>query len=362
MDLGLFLEILSMESTSGKERELAEFLARRLAVPGCAVFKREVGDGTLNLLFDWSGTGKPSFVFCTHLDTVAPYIEPKFVRIHAGDLLPDGKTAAMADILICGRGSNDAKGQIFTMYSACLGLQKQGFKDFGLLLLSGEETGSHGAKAWTRDCEGGDFVLVGEPTCNKLVTASKGTKSFEVTIHGKACHSGYPENGESAIMKFAEFMDAMKKTGFAEDPVLGKTTWNIGKLESDNAQNILSPELRFRIYFRTTFLSDSVVREKLLTALPPGSDVKEHGGDAPLEYFCSVEGIESAPVSFGSDAPRLDNFKKKAICGPGSIITAHTADEYVLLSDLETALKNDIRIYHGHCGTEVTEVNKVNKG
>ena len=58
--------MLSIDSTSSQERELAEFLAKELVTPQSSVEIMEVGDGTLNLLFSW---GDPQIVFCTHLDT-----------------------------------------------------------------------------------------------------------------------------------------------------------------------------------------------------------------------------------------------------------------------------------------------------
>jgi len=324
---------------------LAEFLKGRLPLGDCAVRADEVGDGTLNLLFDWSGTGCPSFVFCTHLDTVPPYIPPEVVSVRKGDILPDGKAAEEDDTMVKGRGSCDAKGQIAAMYSACLRLYEEGFRDFGLLLLAGEETGSFGAKAYSKDRPGGRFVLVGEPTDNCLVTASKGTKSFEVTIPGKACHSGYPDQGRSAVDRFVRFYNALKMTRFPDDPVLGSTTWNIGKLMSDNPQNILSPEIRFRLYFRTTFVTDGFVEDILSGIFPHDASVTAFGGDTPLHYFHDVEGIETKAVSFGSDAPRINGFPMKAICGPGSILTAHTDKEYVLLYQLEKAEDQYLRIF-----------------
>ncbi len=324
---------------------MAEFLKGRLPLGDCAVRADEVGDGTLNLLFDWSGTGCPSFVFCTHLDTVPPYIPPEVVSVRKGDILPDGKAAEEDDTMVKGRGSCDAKGQIAAMYSACLRLYEEGFRDFGLLLLAGEETGSFGAKAYSKDRPGGRFVLVGEPTDNCLVTASKGTKSFEVTIPGKACHSGYPDQGRSAVDRFVRFYNALKMTRFPDDPVLGSTTWNIGKLMSDNPQNILSPEIRFRLYFRTTFVTDGFVEDILSGIFPHDASVTAFGGDTPLHYFHDVEGIETKAVSFGSDAPCINGFPMKAICGPGSILTAHTDKEYVLLYQLEKAEDQYLRIF-----------------
>ncbi len=345
MNLSMFREILSMPSTSGEERPLAEFLRERLPFGDCEALSDEVGDGTLNLLFDWSGTGCPSFVFCTHIDTVPPYIPPEFAEVREGDILPDGEKAVCDDTIVRGRGSCDAKGQIAAMHSACERLYEKGHRDFGMLLLSGEETGSFGAKAYSQTRPGGKFVLVGEPTDNCLVTASKGTRAFGISIPGKACHSGYPHQGISAVDRFVEFCNALKAAGFPEDPILGETTWNIGRLESGNPQNILSPEVRFRLYFRTTFATDGLIDGALSGISPRDISVTAYGGDSPLEYFHSVRGIEAKAVSFGSDAPRLTGFPMKAICGPGSILTAHTDNEYVLLSQLEKAVDQYVRIF-----------------
>lgn len=353
-----------MESTSGTEREFAEFLWENVR----ANFREryEVGDGTLNLLFKW-GEGEPQICLCSHMDTVPPYISPTFRDIKAGDRLPDGKIAEHDDILITGRGSCDAKGQIFAMLEACLSiesdrtssseldLQEIGSQKispelqtsdttetsnpaFALLLLSGEETGSYGAKAYTRDCPGGKWLVVGEPTDNKMVTASKGTKSFGLTIKGKPCHSGYPELGASAVDEFVGFVNALRHVDFPVDPTLGPTTWNIGKLISDNPQNILSPELKFRIYFRTTFLTDDMVTEWMReTAKKHGYILEEYGGDTPMRYD-TLDNFETMPVAFGSDTPRMTKFIHRSLCGPGSIFVAHTPDEYILKSDLDKAI------------------------
>ena len=59
MDLELFIEMLGICSTSGEERRMADFLKENLHAPG--IIEQEVGDGTVNLMFDWSGTGNPSW-------------------------------------------------------------------------------------------------------------------------------------------------------------------------------------------------------------------------------------------------------------------------------------------------------------
>lgn len=341
MELELFGEMLEMESTSGTERAFAEFLENKFpeTEPSCRCVRYEVGDGTLNLLFRWDGASDgmlPKVLLGSHLDSVPPYIPPKFSGIAAGSVLPDGKHAESDDILITGRGSCDAKGQIFSMWSACRRLAAEGFRDFGLLLLSGEETGSFGAKAFDRDCPGSEWIIVGEPTDNEMVSASKGTKAFNVAVHGKACHSGYPELGFSAVDGFIGLVEKLKNIAFPADPELGATTWNIGALHSPSPQNILSPLLTCRIYFRTTFASDVMVQETMAALASENIEIEPLGGDTPMRYS-TFEGYAAKPVAFGSDTPRLSRFGHRSLCGPGSIFVAHTPDEYVLAGDLEKA-------------------------
>lgn len=351
MDISLLYDMLNIDSTSGREAALADFLAERLLSSACRVEKFEVGDGTANLLFSW---GKPEVIFCTHLDTVPPYISP----------VSDGET-------VYGRGTCDAKGQIFAMYQACKVLESKGYEGFGLLLLAGEETGSFGAKAFREQHPGAEWVVVGEPTDNQMASASKGTKSFEVTFEGKAFHSGYPQYGLSAVEMFNDFINALRSIVFPEDELLGDTTWNVGKLVSDNPQNILSDRLTCRLYFRTTFESDEMVCNIMKNIagenarlrfgrrrVQDGSDivgkdvaqwqksmsVKAFGGDSPTRYEV-LQGFPFKPVAFGSDAPQLTNFRRKILCGPGSILVAHRPEEHILLSDLRAAIENYVNIF-----------------
>ena len=345
------MEMLEWDSTSGQERAFSEWLASRLS--GLAQLERfEVGDGTENLLLSW---GKPEVVFCTHMDTVPPYIAPRRDSAIAppghtsagrkkavGNIGPIGSTMPSPDVIF-GRGACDAKGQIFAMLSACQSLAAEGHDGFGLLLLSGEETGSWGAKAFAKTDFRAPFLIVGEPTENLLVSAAKGTKSYDLKFSGEAFHSGYPEYGVSAVTLFNEFCSALGAVDFGKDPLLGATTWNIGLLRSDNPQNILSEELTCRLYFRTTLVSDEAV-VKYMEGLHGRISVTPRGGDAPQRYVVP-EGFNSAPVAFGSDAPHLSNFGHKLICGPGSIRHAHRSDEQISLPELEEAVKLYVRLF-----------------
>lgn len=359
MDIELFLQMLDIDSTSGKEAEFADFLAGHLTSPRVRVERFDVGEGTYDLLFSW---GRPKVVFCSHLDTVPSYIAPA----------ADGN-------IVRGRGACDAKGQIFSMWEACRRLEAAGRDGFGLLLLAGEETGSWGAKAFDALMGSGaidtlaedPWVIVGEPTGNVMTSASKGTKAFEVSFAGKAFHSGYPQYGISAVDMFMDFMNALRSIGFPHDELLGDTTWNVGQLRSDNPQNILSDSLSCRVYFRTTSASDEMVCNLMKNIAgedarlrfgkaraQDGSDlvgrepalwqkcmsVKALGGDSPTVYDV-LEGFPVGPVSFGSDAPQLKSFRHRILYGPGSILVAHRPDEHISLAEIEAAASAYVRMY-----------------
>ncbi len=350
MDTEFFLDILKIDSTSGKEAVLADFLESRLAGPGRTVEKFDTGDGTYSLLVSW---GQPRVFFCTHLDTVPPYISPAAAPLISEDSVSQAVTGD--DLIFTGRGTCDAKGQIAAMYEACLELERKGYDGFALLLLAGEETGSFGAKAFSEAHPGGEWLIVGEPTDNCMVSASKGTKAFEITFTGKAFHSGYPQYGESAVLMFNSFVNALNGIDFPDDDILGDTTWNIGRLVSDNPQNILSDSLSFRLYFRTTFATDAMVTALMDEIKRDGTlpwqramSVKPLGGDTPSLYR-TFPGFRTKPVAFGSDAPHLKKFTNKILCGPGSILVAHTSGENILESQLHEAAGNYVKMFEYIC-------------
>lgn len=322
--LTLFKDILEVESTSGKEDALSHLLYEKLQAPCKQLI--EVGDGTHNLLLKWGEN--PKVVFCTHVDTVPPFIAPTFTT--------DGR--------VLGRGACDAKGQIISLYGACKELESKGMSDFALLLVSGEETGSFGAKAFS-DSLHAPLLVIGEPTDNYPVSATKGTQSYDLKFIGKSVHSGYPEHGRSAVDMWMDFMMELEiEAEFPRDPLLGETTWNVGLLKSDNAQNVLSGELTCRIYFRTTFASHEAVKKWMTRKNSANIVISARGGDDPKEYFVP-EGFKGKIAAFGSDAPHLKGFERKIICGPGSILRAHTPEEDVLLSDIDKAITNNIKFY-----------------
>jgi len=316
------VKIMNIDSTSGKEVELARYIADNCHVPGAILEIQDVGDGSINLFYRW---GKPEIIFCTHLDTVPPYIEP---------VTGNGR--------VSGRGACDAKGQIITALNVCRDLFNEGETNFGLLLVSGEETGSKGAKVANNLVKGCKYVIIGEPTENKLIKAGKGIQLYDVQIRGVSCHSGYPQLGDDAIERMRQFLNRLAAADFPSDPVLGPTTFNIGQLSSDNAYNVLPDLVSFKIYFRTTPASSDLIENILENIADDRTTITKTREDKPFEYL-HIDGFDSDIVAFGCDGPCLTNLGKCLLYGPGTIKVAHTEKEFIALSDIEkgiTDLKN----------------------
>ena len=319
------VQIMNIDSTSGKEVELARFIADNFHAPGATLEIQDVGDGTLNLFYKW---GTPEIIFCTHLDTVPPYLEPK---------TENGR--------VYGRGACYAKGQIITAWNVCRELHGEGENNFGLLLVAGEETGSKGAKVANTLIKGCKYVIVGEPTENKLIKAGKGIQLYDVRIRGVSCHSGYPQLGDDAIERMRSFLDRLAVTDFPSDPGLGSTTYNIGQLSSGNSYNVLPDLVSFKIYFRTTHASYQLIETILKNISDEYTSVTKIREDKPFDYHY-VEGFGIDTVAFGCDGPCLTGLGKCLLYGPGSIKVAHTEDEFINLSDIEKAIIDLKQIFH----------------
>ncbi|MGH9493369.1 MAG: M20/M25/M40 family metallo-hydrolase, partial [Candidatus Sulfotelmatobacter sp.] len=169
-------QLIDIESISGNETAVANYLYGELCRLGYQTSKMPVEDSRFNLYAVSPDQPNPAIVFSTHLDTVPPFI-------------PSSEDADR----IYGRGSCDAKGIIAAQVAAAERLRPEGIHS-GLLFVVGEERDSLGAKVANDHAPAScKFLINGEPTENRIALASKGTLRVEVTARGRMAHSAYPE-------------------------------------------------------------------------------------------------------------------------------------------------------------------------
>ena len=326
--IDFLIKLMEIESTSGMESSIAYFLIENYLPAGSEIEIQPTDEGFKNVYYKW---GKPEIIFNSHFDTVPPYIPP-----------------SVQDNIIYGRGSCDAKGQLVVMSAACEQLYKEGYTNFGLLMNAGEEVGSYGAMKANELIKGIKYCIVGEPTENKLIKASKGNINVDVIFKGKSCHSGYPEHGENAISKMNAFINLLDRMfadkSFPEDDILGPSTYNIGMLSSSNAHNVLSDHVRMKIFFRTTFITHDILLDLIKKYMDSGTEIIENFRHDPIK-FETFPGFETGIVSYGTDAPSMPNLGKKILYGPGSILDAHTENEHIKIEDMNKAVDDLVKIY-----------------
>ena len=313
--------LVDMDSTTNHEKQVGDFLSVYLssltARHGGRLERIPAEPGRDNIFACW---GEPVVTLSTHMDTVPPFFASR----------EDAE-------FIWGRGSCDAKGIIAAMIAAAEKLLAAGVRNFGLLFVVGEERNSAGAKAAAKQPRGSRFLINGEPTGNCLAVASKGALRFEITAQGKLAHSAYPELGHSAIHVLLDVLQTIREIPLPDDPVLGRSTLNVGTISGGRAPNVVADLARAEIMFRTVGDPDAL-RQAVSAAAGDRAEAQEvlH---TPALQLSGFNGLPTTVVAFTTDIPTFGGtWGKPLLIGPGSIQVAHTAEERVSKKELSDAV------------------------
>jgi acetylornithine deacetylase len=313
-------ELIDIPSVTGDEFHLGTSLAELLGRLGYQIEVQEVESHRANVI---ATTGdQPAVVLSTHMDTVPPYI-----------------AASEDDEFIYGRGACDAKGIIAAQIAAAEKLRVDGVTEIGLVFTVDEEVTSAGAKALNAHplASACRYLINGEPTDNRLAIGTKGSLQVTIKTEGRAAHSAYPEQGDSAIEKLLDVLADVRRIKWPEDETFGGTTCNIGVISGGTRANVVPDE------------AQTVLQIRLATNAREVKDLLERGvgGRASLQYMSvhdpirllALDGFESTIVRFTTDIPYLTNWGTPLLIGPGSILDAHTEHERVAKSELMRAVE-----------------------
>lgn len=323
-------ELIKFPSLSGQELEVLNYL--------CSVFKEygwtyetiPVEKDRYNIFVTF---GEPHVCFTTHIDVVPAPEELFKPEVREGKIF--------------GRGACDAKGIFACMIAAVKKLEEQGASNMSLLLVVGEETDGIGAKTATKALKNRNirYLVNGEPTEGKLVTAHKGGLGFRITTTGVSCHSGYPDLGVDANKKLIEIAYKIQMASFGEDALLGPATINLGVIKAGTASNIVSDRGQIQGMVRTVTDSETVI--EILKNCIDGNGELEILNNAPKVTLKTVAGFELTAVSYATDIPHFLPLGAECLMyGPGSIQQAHTDNEWVEIAALEKAVEAYTQIYY----------------
>jgi acetylornithine deacetylase len=310
--------LVNIPSITGHEGEIADFVSSYLKNQDFDLKEQIIEEGRRNILA--TAGSKPRIILCTHMDTVPQYF-----------------AASEDEYYIYGRGACDAKGIMASMIWAAQELKKDGLTEIGLLFVVGEETDSIGAKMANSLRVGSRFIIVGEPTENKLGIGHKGLLTFKVIAKGKAAHSACPELGESAIEKLLDALQRIRVLDFGKDPVMGKSVLNVGTIKGGVAANVVANHASAEVSIRSALPTKQVLRK--VKAVVNRKVLIEVLMQSEAQRLFTVPGLEQIVLPFGTDIPHLKSFGKPLLLGPGSFLVAHTEREKIEKRQLSEAVE-----------------------
>lgn len=218
--------LIRAESTSYNEAAAANFLRNFFdSIQWSYTLIPTAGDEKRMNIFAWPGeTNTTAKVLMTsHIDTVPPYI---------------GYHYDHSERKIYGRGSADAKASVATQLMSLRRLienKEIDPEDVAVLYVVGEETSGDGMRSvsaeFERENRTFEHVVFGEPTESKMAVGHKGMVLFNLTVNGRASHSGYPELGVSATEGLVDVLHQLQHHDFPGSKALGNTTLNVGRME-----------------------------------------------------------------------------------------------------------------------------------
>ncbi|CAD2075357.1 Peptidase T [Jeotgalicoccus aerolatus] len=271
-----FLEIVQIDSESGAERQVADYLKNILTELELSGFeddtREQTGYGAGNLIYTLKGEENiPAVAFMVHMDTVTPGVGVK-PHIEDGYVYSDGTTIL---------GSDDKAG-VSAVIEAVKVLKEENIPhgDVEVIITVGEETGLVGAKALDIKNIKSKFgyAVDGTGQVGTIVNRAPSQTKIKAQIYGKKAHAGIePEKGISAINLAAKAISKMELGRIDEE-----TTANIGTIKGGQATNIVADHAEILAEVRS--LSDEKLQaesEKIKTAFE--ETAKALGGSADVQ-------------------------------------------------------------------------------
>lgn len=363
----MLAQLVQFDTTSSKSNmQLIDFIENYLKSFGISsTIIRDKHEEKANLLAQLGPSDVHGIMLSGHTDVV-PVVGQKWSSEPFTMIEKDGK--------LFGRGTCDMKGFIACVLAKIPEFVEAELQEPLYLAFSyDEETGCTGVHSLVdvvndmavkpRAC------IVGEPTSMKVVNSHKGIRHLLTKVYGLENHSSTDRgvNAVSYAAQIVNFLDGLQEELRERSPLIEGfdppyATIHVGRMAGGHVQNITPNYCEVEWDYRPIPGTDEdeiynrycdFVENKILPKMRKKSD---EFGDVQTDYLAKVpclfpetgsdaetlvkhlaEQNSTSVVSYGTEA---GIFHQKGgvpavVCGPGSILQAHKADEYVEISQLE---------------------------
>ena len=189
-----------------------------------------------------------------------------------------------------------------------------------------------------------EYIIVGEPTNNKVITGCKGLLSIKIFTFGDKIHSSRPDKGKNANSIMIKLLNELES--FYESNIkieqdikfeVPYTTMNIGLLNGGNSINSLADKCEAYIDFRILKNEHMQLLKNELEKLCGKYEAKYEIDFEILSFFNEIDFVSIIDTAcFMTEASFIEG--KRIILGTGPV-TAHEIDEHVSIDSLRETVR-----------------------
>lgn len=340
--VGLLKSLISIPSFSREEEAVADYLQNYIESIG--IETRRKGNNIICVapMFDLR---KPTILLNSHIDTVKP--------VNGWRKDPFSPTEENGKLY--GLGSNDAGASVVTLFQVYQELSKTE-QSYNLIFLASceeEVSGKEGIESVLSELPPITLGIVGEPTEMHPAIAEKGLMVLDVVSYGKAGHAARNE-GVNAIYKALDDISWFKDFKFEkESPMLGPVKMSVTQINAGTQHNVIPDRCSFVVDIRSNELYSN---EDLYNTIRKNvkSDVKARSFRLNSSHISEDHPIVKRAVKMGRNPFGSPTLSDQALMpfpsvkmGPGKSSRSHTADEYILISEIEEAIEIYLKLLDG---------------
>jgi acetylornithine deacetylase len=333
--IDLLKQLIAVPSIS-KEEEKAAAVIREFLTSHEIQFQTEFNNTwAFNKYF---AKEKPTIMLNSHIDTVQP----------AKDYTNDPFEAIEEDDRLFGLGSNDAGGPLVSLLAAFVHFYERTDLPFNLVFVASAEeeiSGRRGLEIVLPKLGAVEFAIVGEPTKMQLAIAEKGLLVLDCYARGKSGHTARDE-GENALYKAIDDIQKLRSFNFEKvSEVLGEVKISVTVIEAGTQHNVIPDVCHFVADVRTNEFYKNKDAAEIIAGLIDSevvprsvrlnsSGISEHH---PFAKLVRSKGIPEYGSPTTSDQAIIPFLSVKM--GPGDSARSHTANEYILKSEILNGIK-----------------------
>ena len=340
--VGLLKSLISIPSFSREEEAVADYLQNYIESIG--IETRRKGNNIICVapMFDLR---KPTILLNSHIDTVKP--------VNGWRKDPFSPTEENGKLY--GLGSNDAGASVVTLFQVYQELSKTE-QSYNLIFVASceeEVSGKEGIESVLSELPPITLGIVGEPTEMHPAIAEKGLMVLDVVSYGKAGHAARNE-GVNAIYKALDDISWFKDFKFEkESPMLGPVKMSVTQINAGTQHNVIPDRCSFVVDIRSNELYSN---EDIYNTIRKNvkSDVKARSFRLNSSRISEDHPIVKRAVKMGRNPFGSPTLSDQALMpfpsvkmGPGKPSRSHTADEYILISEIEEAIEIYLKLLDG---------------